>query len=108
MNILTDEEINEAQKDLAASQAREQQMALALERLDGWLRERYHVGLVPSERELLEQAQCQDTYALEAMIANAGEVMRERCKEQLGRLDYWYSANAICALPGVTLEDLRK
>ena len=92
-----------AKRQAAASQAREQQMALALERLDGWLRERYHVGLVPSERELLEQSQCQDTSALEAMIARAGEVMRERCVAECDE-----SREVISALPGVTLEDLRK
>ena len=44
--------------------------------------------------------------ALSAMIAKAGEVMRERCCVELKRLDYWYSADAIRAIPNVTLEEL--
>ncbi len=41
-----------------------------------------------------------DTSALEAMIAKAGEKMRERCIEIA-------DCSAIRALPGVTLEDLK-
>lgn len=44
--------------------------------------------------------------ALSAMIAKAGEVTRERCRVELKRLDYWYSADAIRAIPNVTLEEL--
>ncbi|MDE1545952.1 hypothetical protein PTW32_11025 [Dechloromonas agitata] len=45
--------------------------------------------------------------ALEAMIAKVSKVMRERCRVELKRLDYWYSADAIRAIPNVTLEDLK-
>lgn len=44
--------------------------------------------------------------ALTAMIAKVSEVMRERCRVELKRLDYWYSADAIRAISNVTLEEL--
>lgn len=44
--------------------------------------------------------------ALEAMIAKAGEVMRERCMTDLNRLDYWFTDEPLRALPGVTLQDI--
>ena len=46
----------------------------------------------------------QDIHALEAMIAKAGEVMRERCLERVGLLN---ENQSIRALPGVTLEDIK-
>lgn len=51
-----------------------------------------------------------DTSALEATIAKAGEVMRERCAEYVMRNLYSNSddIDAIRALPGVTLGDLTK
>lgn len=61
----------------------------------------------------------QGTSALEALIAKAGEVMRERCADKC--TDPYYTpdgfgitgadrrcAEAIRAIPGVTLEDLQK
>ena len=51
----------------------------------------------------------QDTSALEAMIAKAGEVMRQRCAEYA--IDHFFrgdeKADEIRSLPGVTLEDLK-
>lgn len=44
--------------------------------------------------------------ALSAMIAKVSGVMRERCRVELKRLDYWYSADAIRAIPNVTLEKM--
>jgi hypothetical protein len=44
-----------------------------------------------------------DTTALEAMIAEAGEVMRERCERES-----WLMAPVLQSIPEVTLEDLRK
>ena len=45
--------------------------------------------------------------ALNELIEKVSEVMRERCRVELKRLDYWYSADAIRAIPNVTLEDLK-
>ena len=45
--------------------------------------------------------------ALPELIEKVSEVMRERCRVELKRLDYWYSADAIRAIPNVTLEDLK-
>ena len=44
---------------------------------------------------------------LPELIEKVSEVMRERCRVELKRLDYWYSADAIRAIPNVTLEDLK-
>ena len=57
-------------------------------------------------------AQPTDTTALEALIAKAGEVMRERCAVRaIETGDYMsvgkHVAGAIRALPGVTLDDLK-
>jgi len=54
-----------------------------------------------------------DTSALEAIVQKAGEVMRERCAKESDPFDEIRSSiatsieNAIHALPGVTLEDLK-
>lgn len=51
-----------------------------------------------------------NTSALEAMIAKAGEVMRERCAKScdvIGNNRGFSCATAIRALPGVTMEDIK-
>lgn len=57
---------------------------------------------------LLKEAQ--DTSALEAIIAKAGEVMRERAATlwlQCSEEEEWNLEEAIRALPGITLEGLK-
>jgi hypothetical protein len=121
IGIQHQEDAKELRQQLAASQAREQQYRDAIES--------YLAANDPSEfvcvcdfsvghlcgpcfahkqqtplRKSL--AKPQDTSALQAIIAKAGEVMREWCAEKAfprGILE-----DAIRALPGVTLEDLQK
>lgn len=115
------------QQQLAASQAREAQLREALEdandfverhsnRWDG-INGKHPYTVFESSRKAL--ALPQDTIALEAMIAEAGEVMRERCSdsahaemdEQYTDSSPWYAARAcreaIRDIPCVTLEDLQ-
>lgn len=111
------EERDALRQQLAALQAVNQQYREALEHLslyvayngDDWVQLRAKEALATQ----------QDTSALEAMIAKAGEVMRERCfdsvqaemGEQYIDSPHWYVAEArrdtISTLPGVTLEDLK-
>lgn len=111
--------IGELREQLAASQAREQQFREALigahKALEAIGDEmtvgdrytnagQYLIDSLCPSREAL--ALPSDTTALEALIAKAGEVMRERC---------WHSVpfgqiaicGAIRALPSITLEDLK-
>lgn len=112
---------------LAASQAREQQLREALEdandfverysnRWDG-INGKHPYTVVEASRQAL--ALPQDTAALEVMIAEAGELMRERCsgsaqtemdEQNLGSA-HWHAARAcreaIRDSPCVTLEDLQ-
>jgi hypothetical protein len=44
---------------------------------------------------------------IEALVAKAGEVMRERCANLFWTLAFQDIQVAIRALPGVTMEDLR-
>ena len=108
------EYFNEMQKDLAASQAREQKLlnhiALALEFCD-------MPAFSIAENLANALALPQDITALEAMIQKAGEVMRARCAVEAYEWAMAYvvedtapvgNADAIRALPNVTLEDLKK
>lgn len=100
---------------LAASQARERQLREALQlvanRFICWHTAAVEALALPA-----------DTSAIEAMIRKAGECMRERCRETAEELQHphggtcesqdWcdgikHSAEAIRALPGVKLEDLK-
>lgn len=95
---------------LAASQAREAQLREAVRQNHEWHENYDEYGGYP-ESELAEVnekalALPQDTTALEAMIAEAGEVMRERVMQARGNGNLY--PLDIRALPGVTLEDLRK
>ena len=119
----------EASLKLAASQAREQELRGAFQTYideheectdaDDWMAmtcsmEAHHVA----DEALAQPA---DTTALQAMIAKAGEVMRERCAKactdrsaetDADDFDEWDQSNYSCAeaihaLPGVTLEDLK-
>lgn len=104
-------------RQLAASQAREAQLREALEdandfverysnRWDG-INGKHPYTVVESSRKAL--ALPQDTTALEVMIAEAGEAMRERtvgvCLED--NYDLHGYIPSIRALPGVTMEDLQ-
>lgn len=130
------EEIESLRQKLAASQAREQQLREALMELvscknlkseieairfagpSGYNGERWKQVALEKEREYIKRkpdawiAACEalatpsDTTALSAIVAKAGEVMRERCLN-----DIWYmpipQENAIRAIPGVTMDDLK-
>ena len=71
---------------------------------DGWMAQTCSMEALHVADEAMPTPS--DTTALEAMIAKVSKVMRERCRVELKRLDYWYSADAIRALPNVTLEEL--
>lgn len=115
---------DEGERQLAASQAREQQLRDALDNHSG----NYKLSKEECKRidALLDAPS--DTTALESLIAKAGEVMRERCVEACNEYDNrieamrdceyqaelagrqagaMRSAAAIRALPGVTLDDLK-
>ena len=104
--------IETLRQQLAASQAREAQLREALLSIPIC----YHSKINGKEcacgscesNHLVEKALAQpsDTTALEAMIAKAGEVMRERVMQARGNGNLY--PLDIRALPGVTLEDLRK
>lgn len=117
--------ITELRQQLAASQAREQQLREALEFMyDKWENGtacyEEHEGFVGNaftldnddENRILRLIpSClngnkipQDTSALEAMIKKAGEVMRERL---VPFANGCYSEREFRALPGVTLDDPR-
>lgn len=102
--------IEDMAKQLAASQAREVRLREAMEdMLSEWIY--ISVGWDRVQNKTQEAlAMPQDTSALEAMIAKAGEVMRERCVGMMPDLtvaDLAHVRRAIRALPGVTLEDLK-
>jgi hypothetical protein len=48
-----------------------------------------------------------DTSALEALVAKAGEKMREMCIAEFLTRTHWYAEENMRALPAVTLEDLK-
>ena len=108
------------ESQLAAAQAREQQLRETLEYFFPAWQKYEPLNWKYRARQALSQPT--DTTALQALIQRAGEVMRERCaveawnyymdqckKAGISRhvFDGWCSANAIRAMPGVTLEDLR-
>jgi len=103
--------IGELCEQLAASQAREQQLREALTCCVCAMQD-YQAGIGITELfdkgerlgRLVLLSEKQDTTALEAMIAKAGEVMRERCA--CIRYDEKLEGS-IRALPNVTLEDLK-
>ena len=108
------DEIESLRQQLAASQAREQQL---LEAIDDYFNQ-YPSMMKGYILDAINQPT--DTTALETMIAKAGEVMRERCSdsaqaemdEQYIDSSPWYAARAcreaIMDIPCVTLEDLQK
>ena len=94
-------------RQIAASQAREQQLRETLEYFfPAWqkyepLNWKYRVKQALSKPT--------DTTALSAMITKAGEVMRERAIRSVDLTPYRLVADErIRALAGVTLEDLQK
>lgn len=116
-------------QQLAASQAREQQLREALSLLSERTGYPEKLGECPEKHILTEAISLpSDTTALEAMIQKAGAVMRERCVEACHEYDNrieamrdceyqaelagrqagaMRSATAIRALPGVKLDDLK-
>lgn len=90
-------------ENLAASQAREQQLRESIDR----------IGITGLDaRQMADDAlsATSDTTALEALIAKASEVMQEQCAQRAECESIGYSsaiANAIRALPTVKLEDLK-
>lgn len=98
-------------QQLAASQARELQLREALVNTVKLFKGDHSA---PLSSEVIKQqdnalALPSDTTAIETMIQKAGEVMRERCAS-FAETSFAYrfdNANAIRALPGVTLEDLK-
>lgn len=95
------EYFNEAQKELAARHLREQQLREALDRIGITSLDARQIAddalAIPSDASALD--------ALEAMIAKAGEVMRDLCAKE-AELPV-FAADAIRALPPVKLEDLK-
>lgn len=108
-------EFEQLNKQLAASQAKEKQYLEVLERIDGWLEIRNLGGLMPQEKMLLKPS---DTSALEAAIAKAGEIIKDRvekmvrdCMFKIGRTSPYRDLvhellEEIRAMPGITMEDL--
>lgn len=112
------------EEQLAASQAREVQLREALTCCVCAMQD-YQAGIGITEMfdkgerlgRLALQSITQDTAALSAMIAKAGEVMRERCLSEIDPKYYSHDlakhvvdscCDEIRALPGVTLGDLKK
>lgn len=92
--------IESLRQQLATSQAREVQLREALQTELDYQFDNYR-EIAPWISKAL--ALPQDTTALEAMIAKASEVMRERCERES-----WLMAPVLRSIPEVTLEDLRK
>lgn len=101
-------------EQLAASQAREVQLREALHySLGAW----YYDGVSNEHGSIFREANDRLTnppthFALETLIAQAGEVMRERCAHEADPFELKNAlatdiAKGIRALPDVTLEDLK-
>lgn len=101
-------EIEQLKQQLVASQAREVRLRDALGHiLEYWNGVTIDVVMLDALEHIEDVAHevlalPQDTTTIEEMIAEAGEVMRERCVEECDE-----SREAIRALPSVTLEDLK-
>lgn len=94
--------------ELAASQFREQQMREALQ----VAAEVHALAYRVRNTAINALALPQDTSAMEALIAKAGEVMRERCAHEADPFELKNAlatdiAKGIRALPGLKLEDLK-
>lgn len=94
----TEAVVRALQSEIAASQLREQRLRQKLENYKILCQDEDHYSHYLDALDAL--ALPADTSALEALIARAGEVMRERCIEVI-------DCDAIRALSGVTLEDLK-
>lgn len=101
-------QVDELRQQLAASQLQNTQLRGLLAQFANDLSLTYKQIMSLSAEAL---ALPTDTTALEAMIAKAGEVMRERAATlwlQCSEEEEWNLEEAIRALPGVTIEDLQK
>lgn len=95
------EYFNEMQKDLAAIRLQDERLREALDRIGITSLDARQIAddalAIPSDASALD--------ALEAMIAKAGEVMRDLCAKE-AEIPV-FAADAIRALPPVKLEDLK-
>lgn len=106
-----------SQKQIIVSQLLVEQLREALEKLSLYVAHNGDDWVHLRAKEAL--ALPQDTTALEAMIAKAGEAMRERCvaayKQETATWKAWPQAGAaerkgtgvIRALPAITIDDLK-
>ena len=97
-----------AKREAAASQAREQQLREALVIADNAGDDEWYPYTPEQAKTAIGKALAlpQDTSALAAVVQKAGEVIRERCVYAADN-PLWDTEDAIRALPGVTLEDLK-
>lgn len=100
----------------AASQLRERQLREALAVVNNAGDDEWYPYTPEQAKKAISEAldTPTDTSALEAVVAKAGEVMRERCADtaedyngKRGEHDGSAIAHLIRAIPAVTLEDLR-
>lgn len=95
------EKLATAETELAAALA-------ACKSKDEAIREGLETYKIPMTARIVEALAIQpDGSALEAMIAKAGEVMREKCIMGFLIRTHWYAEKGMRALPAVTLEDLK-
>lgn len=117
MHIVALEENETLQQKLAVCQLREQQLREALLTIRRYWNDDEQESHDRCNRAAEVLTLPQDTSALEAMCKRAGEVMREWCCELIAEIERQLrghgaataaeNANAIGALPAVTLKDLK-
>ena len=102
------QEYNAVVEQLAASQAREQQLREYLHRL-ACLGNGAHYGTSDGNRiAQVALALQQDTTALQAMIAKAGEVMRKRAIAEMADIaPYEHRVEKLNSIQPITLDDLK-
>lgn len=101
----TSQELQELRKQLAASQAREQQLRGALADMCHEFRGHdlpYGSKAYARATTVLNRFLTPDTQALEALIEKASDAMKERA------IYFGLAGNTIRALPSITLEDIIK
>jgi hypothetical protein len=101
LELGTAEKCDQLRTELAAALA-------ACKSKDEAIREGLETYKIPMTARIVEALAIQpDGSALEAMIAKAGEVMREKCIMGFLIRTHWYAEKGMRALPAVTLEDLK-
>jgi len=107
------DQVRERDQQLAASQAREQQLREALSKCESVLynRDRFADDVEAHKAAVIALSLPADTTALQSMIAKAGEVMLERCASEFNQQHVEYFGDtiqlAIRTIPAVTIEDLK-